>query len=124
MKKLIVALLALSMVVAACGDDDAAAPDDTVSPDSPLTAAEREWCTLADTSDATALRFDEIFEGGLALGLPMDALNAQAAELRTQYQTDGMSDDEAVAAVGAALLDEPVFQQACKEAYFQFSDNG
>lgn len=118
MKKSLAALLLLSLIVAACGDDDTGS-DDPV--DTILTAAEIEWCTLADTSDETAFRFDQIFEGGLARGLPMDALNAQASQLRTDYVAGGMTDAEAVVAVGRDLLAEPVFQEACQEAYGMFA---
>lgn len=118
MKRTLTALLVLSMLVTACGDDE------TTPSDSILTSAEQEWCTLADDSDETAFRFDQIFEGGLSRGLPMDALNAQASVLRTEFEAGGLTGDDAIAAVGAALLEEPVFQEACKAAYEMFGGTG
>lgn len=111
MTRRIALLLATALVVlTACGDDDA-------SDDSALTNEEREWCSLDEASDETAFRFDQIFEAGLALGLPMDALNAQASALRTEYAEEGLDDDEQVKAVSEALLEEPVYIQACRQAY-------
>lgn len=128
MKTITIALLLLSVLVSGCGDDAADTTTSTSTTDSTaetiLTAAEVEWCTLGDASDETAFRFDQIFEGGLALGLPMDALNAQASALRTEFETSGMTPEEAVVAVGQALLDEPVFQEACKQAHEMFADAG
>jgi hypothetical protein len=116
--KALVALFILCSVLISCGDDG-----QSTAEDGPLTAAEREWCNLGDSSEETALRFDVIFQAGLALGLPMDELNAQAAGLLEDYMADGMTRDEAVSRVSDDLLDEPTFIAACQEA-FDFASDG
>jgi hypothetical protein len=109
MKRSLILVLVIALVVIACGDDETTAGT--------LTAAEREWCGFDAADDEAAMRFDQIFEAGLGLGLPMDALNAQAAALRTQYAEQGMSDDEAVRAVSDDLLREEAYISACQAAY-------
>ena len=107
--KALAALLVLCSVLVSCGEDG------------PLTAAEREWCTLGDSTEETASRFDVIFEAGLSLGLPMDAMNAQASALLEEYMADGMTRDEAVSQISGFLLQEPTFIEACQAAYeFEF----
>lgn len=102
---LLVALIGLAL---SCGGDDAG-----------LTDAERAWCTLDDRTDESALRFDLIFEAGLELELPMDALNATAARLFDEYVADGLDEDAAVLAVSGDLLDDPDYRTACRRAYAQ-----
>ena len=110
--KALAVLVVLCSVLVSCGDDEPSAAED-----GPLTAEEREWCTLADSTEETARRFDVIFEAGLSLGLPMDAMNAQAAALLEEHMADGMTRDEAVSRVSEDLLQEPTFIEACQAAY-------
>ena len=103
--KALAALLIICSVSVSCSDDG------------PLTAEEREWCSLGDSSEETASRFDVIFEAGLHLELPMDAMNAQAAGLLEEYMADGMTRDEAVSRISDDLLQEPTFIEACQAAF-------
>lgn len=112
MKRLTALTLTAVLALAACGGDDT-----TAAADDSLTDAERAWCSFDSTSEEDAFRFDQIFESGLFLGLPMDALNAQASALLEQYMEEGMTEDDAVRAVSDDLLEEEVFIAACKEAY-------
>jgi hypothetical protein len=112
----IIALILLTLVVVACGDD---AGDGSESQGTQLTAEEREWCSFEDGSEASALRFDLIFEAGLGLRLPMDAMNAQAAGALDEFIGEGLSFDEATRRVSALLLEEETFVMACKQAYFE-----
>ena len=112
---LYVALLSLlSILVIACGDDA-----DTTDAGA-LTPAEREWCTFPDASDASAQRFDLIFEAGLAGGLSMDAVNARADGRRLELLEQGLSPDEAVRTVSEELFDDPTFVEACALGYETF----
>jgi hypothetical protein len=111
MKRSVPFLLALALTAAACGGDA------TADTDGGLTDAERAWCAFDGASPDAALRFDQIFEAGLVASLPMDALNARASALRSEYAEQGMTDDEAVRAVSADLLEDEVFIEACKVAY-------
>lgn len=107
-----VAFLALaSLMLPACGGEDAAEDD------SLLTAEEREWCSFGDATEESAYRFDVIFEAGLALRLNMDMVNSSATEARANYEADGMSADEAVRAVSDDLTTNEDFVAACKLAY-------
>ncbi len=123
--KTLVALVALSFAVTACSSDATDADDSVVGdsvvgndPDATqLSTDEREWCSFAGASEADAERFDRIFDAGLSLGLPMDALNSQAAGLREEYVAEGMSLDEATRRVSEQLLEVETFVAACKEAY-------
>jgi len=110
--KALAALLVLCSVLISCGEDGSSTPED-----GPLTAAEREWCSFVDSSEESALRFDIIFEAGLALGLPVDAMNAQAAELNDEYLAQGMTNDEAARRTSEQLLDDETFIAACEQAY-------
>lgn len=92
----------------------------TGDPVAALTAAEREWCSFTGASEEDALRFDQIFEAGLALDLKMDVVNAFAAGLREEYEAAGMSPDEAVKAVSNEMLVNADFATACKAAYAQY----
>ena len=109
--KAIAALVVLSSILVACGDDDQSTPDNA------LAAEERDWCTLKDGTEESALRFDDIFEAGLLLDLPMDEVNARAVGLLAEYEAQGMSTDEAVRAVSEDLLKDEDFVTACKDAY-------
>ncbi len=111
-------MLVVTIAIVACGGNTTGSDQtgDTGSP-TELTAAEREWCSFPDGSDESALRFDLIFEAGLALGLPVDEMNAQASELRAEYESSGMDLDAATRAVSADLLEEEVFITACKLAF-------
>lgn len=111
MRRFTAVLLAASLAIAACGGDD-----------SVLTADEREWCSLTDASEESALRFDLIFEAGLYLRLNMDLVNAQADEARAGYQDAGMTPDEAVRAVSDELLDSEDYAAACKVAYSDYRE--
>ena len=91
---------------------------------SSLTDAERAWCTFSDDSADTAERFDLIFEAGLALRLNMDEVNATAAALRAQYESEGMSPDDAIAQVSQNLFDVDAFVGACQAAYAEYGDEG
>jgi hypothetical protein len=113
MKRSLILLLALALITAACGDDDTPTADDAAA----LDAAEREWCGYTGSPDTAAQRFDEIFEIGLGLGLGMDALNAQASARRTEFSEQGMTEDEAIAAVFDELLEAETYIEACREAY-------
>jgi hypothetical protein len=93
-----------------------AAPTTTIA----LSSAEHEWCSFTGENEADARRFDQIFEAGLELQLNMDAINARAAGLRREYETAGMSPDEAVRAVSNELLEDPDFRAACAAAYARF----
>jgi hypothetical protein len=104
MRRTAALLLAYALVVA-CGGS------------SGLTDAEREWCTFSDDSADTAERFDLIFETGLALQLSMDEINATAAALRAQYESEGMSPEDAIARVSQDLFDIDAFVEACQAAY-------
>jgi len=110
--KALAVLLVLCSVLVSCGDDGSSTAED-----GPLTAAEREWCSFADSSEESAFRFDIIFEAGLALSLPVDAMNAQAAELNEEYLSQGMTNDEAARRTSEQLLDDETFIAACKQAY-------
>jgi len=116
--KTLSAMLVVTIAIVACGGNTTGSDQtgDTGSP-TELTAAEREWCSFPDGSDESALRFDLIFEAGLALGLPVDEMNAQASELRAEYESSGMDLDAATRAVSADLLEEEVFITACKLAF-------
>jgi len=116
--KTLSATLVMSIALVACGGDSTSS-DETGDNDPPteLTAAEREWCSFPDGSDESAFRFDLIFEAGLALGLPVDEMNAQASEGRAEYVNSGMDLDEATRAVSADLLEDDVFIAACKLAF-------
>jgi len=111
-------MLVMSIALVACGGNASNSDEagDTGSP-TELTAAEREWCSFQDGSDESAFRFDLIFEAGLALGLPVEEMNAQASELRAEYESSGMNSDAATRAVSADLLEEEVFITACKLAF-------
>jgi len=89
-----------------------------------LTDAEREWCTFSDDSAASAERFDAIFEAGLALQLNMDEVNATAAALRAQYESEGMTPEEAISRVSQDLLDIDAFVEACQAAYAEQGNAG
>ena len=101
------AALVLSVALVACGNG------------SGLTTAEREWCRLTDASEESATRFDLIFEAGLALGLNMDGINATATALRDEYESEGMTSDQAIAKVSEDLLDDETYIEACQAAYAQ-----
>jgi hypothetical protein len=105
------ALFLASVLVVACGGG------------SGLTDAEREWCTFSDDSADTAERFDLIFEAGLALQLSMDEVNATAAALRAQYESEGMSPGDAVAQVSQDLFDIDAFVEACQAAYAEIGSD-
>jgi len=110
--KTLSAILLLSIAVIACGDDS-----DSADASIQLTQDEREWCSFADASEASAERFDLIFDAGLILDLPMDALNAQAAGLTDEYLAEGMTRDEATHRVSDELLEVEQFMEACQLAY-------
>ena len=112
--KALTAVLVLSIVVAACGDNSGG---EDGSANTPLTADERDWCSFGDASEESALRFDLIFEAGLQLELPMDAMNAQAAILSDELLAEGLTVDEATRRVSELLLEEETFVMACKQAY-------
>lgn len=103
---------ALCVALAACGGG------------SGLTAGERAWCTFTDDSSATAERFDLIFEVGLRLQLNMDQVNATAASLREQYESEGMTPDEAIARVSDELFEMEAFVDACSAAYAEYGTDG
>lgn len=111
MRKALSVLLAMALLLAACGGDNAA------DEDSLLTAAEREWCNFADASEESAQRFDLIFEAGLALDLNMDLVNFFASEARDKYEAEGLDADAAVRAVSDDMAKNPDFAAACKLAY-------
>ena len=111
MKRAVALLGLLSILVTACGDDAGDGADGT------LTAAQREWCTFSDASEENAARFDLIFEAGLAGGVEMDAINAQADGRRLELLEQGLSPDEAVAQVSQELFDNEDFVEACALAY-------
>ena len=104
------AALVLSVALAACGNG------------SGLTAAERQWCRFTDDSEESAARFDLIFEAGLALGLNMDGINATASALRDEYEAEGMTSNQAIAAVSDVLLEDETYIEACQAAYEQHGD--
>ena len=110
----------LLMVLVACSGDEPTEETSGLTPE--LSAAEEAWCTFPDASDASVLRFDQIFEAGLNDGLPVDQLNAQASARRQEYLAGGMDVDEATRAVSAELLVNPVFRTACKQAYVTYGD--
>ena len=110
MRKTAAILLAAALTLTACGGDET---DD----DSLLTAAEREWCSFEDSTEASAQHFDVIFEAGLALGLNMDLVNISATEARAKYEAEGMNPDEAVRAVSDDMATDATFAQACRLAY-------
>ena len=56
-----------------------------------LTEEAREWCRFTGATEADAVRFDQIFEAGLGLGLNMDVVNATAGGKRLEYEEAGMS---------------------------------
>ena len=97
--------LAVFMLAAACGE-----PVQTVS-------AEHEWCAITDASEASAVKFDLIFEAGLSLDLEMDDVNARASALNTDYLASGMTDDEAARAVSDDLFEMADFTIACELAF-------
>lgn len=103
-------LVATCLVVTACSDG------------SGLTAEQRAWCHLPDASESTALKFDVIFEAGVFLDLNMDQVNARAAGLREGYLSEGMTEDEAVAAVSEDLLEDEAYTAACQEAFESCSE--
>jgi len=112
-------LLVAVVTIAACGDgattEDTEATTGTSGVE--LTAAEREWCSFSDSGEDSAHRFDVIFQEGLAAGLAMDSVNAEAAALADQYMADGLSADEATRRVSEVLLTDGTFATACKYAY-------
>jgi len=110
----LVALVVLAIAVGACSDDTRGADESLATQ---LTTDERSWCSFADSSEQSAVRFDLIFQAGLALDLPMDALNSQAATLSDQYLAEGSTADEATRRVSEQLLDNETFAAACKQAY-------
>ena len=110
--KALAALLVLCSVLVSCGDDATLTTED-----GPLTSAEREWCTLGDSTEESANRFDLIFEAGLGLGLQMDAVNAQASTINREYLDQGLTVDEAALRTSEQLLDDETFIAACKQAY-------
>ena len=95
----------LCVALAACGGG------------SGLTAEERAWCSFTDDSSATAERFDLIFEAGILLQLNMDQVNATAAGLRAQYESEGMTPTEAISRVSEELFEMEAFVEACRAAY-------
>lgn len=99
-------MVVMGLVLVGCGGADDG-----------LSADERAWCTFTGASEEDALKFDIIFERGLELNLGMDFINANAAELRAQYEADGMSPGDAVAAVSKDLLKFEDFVTACKSAF-------
>lgn len=113
MRRVLTALIVASLILPACGGDDAAEDN------SLLTAAEREWCSLDDATEASALHFDVIFEAGLALELNMDLVNISAAEARAKYEAEGMTPDEAVRAISDDMMNDETFAAACKLAYLE-----
>lgn len=80
-------------------------------------SGEREWCAFPDASEASALKFDLIFEAGSSLNLDMGAVNADAGALNADYLASGMTDDEAARAVSDDLLEMPDFVTACELAF-------
>ena len=109
--KSLVLLVSLCLLLVACSDEGA------------LTGAEREWCSIPDASEESALKFDRIFEAGVGLGLQMDVVNAQAARLSDENVTAGMSLDEAARAVSAKLLETDDYVSACQAAFASCSDD-
>ena len=96
------------------------APDLTSTTNSPppeLSDGARDWCRFTGSTDEDADRFDLIFEAGLSLELNMDVVNAAAAGLRTEYESQGMSPDESVQAVSDDLLEYDSFVAACRLAF-------
>ena len=91
---------------------------------SPLSAEEREWCSFADDSRETALRYDVIALAGADAGINMELVSIFAGELRATYEAEGMAANEAIAAVSDALLDNEDFIAACQAAYAQHVDAG
>jgi hypothetical protein len=110
----------LLVVVVACSGDESSEDTPALIPE--LSATEEAWCTFTDASEASQLRFDQIFEAGLNSGLPVDQMNAQASGRRGEYRAEGMDIDEATRAVSADLLVDEVFRTACKEAYLIYGD--
>lgn len=102
--RILSAAIALTIIVTGCSEGA-------------LSSAEREWCTFDDSSEESALRFDLIFEAGIILELPMDALNAQAAASLQDYIAEGLTVDEAARRVSDELLETETFVVACKQAY-------
>lgn len=113
MKRAVALLSLLSILVVACGDDDATG-------ESTLSDAQREWCTFPDAGEASALRFDQIFEAGLADRLPMDGVNARADGRRQELLDQGLDPDEAVRQVSKELFEDPTFVEACALGYETF----
>lgn len=109
--KMMLLFLASCLLAAACSGDGV-----------DLSSAEREFCSLTGVSEDSADRFDLIFERGLELNLGMDKVNATAVRLRDEYESEGMSGAEAVAAVSEDLFDLDDFVTACRAAYA--SDGG
>jgi len=89
-----------------------------------LSSEERAWCTFTDDSPDAAIRFDYIFEAGLALNLNMDQVNALAADLRDEYEAEGLPPGEAIAKVSEQLFEMDAFVEACKAAYAEYAEEG
>jgi hypothetical protein len=130
MKPVSSALLVCLLAVSACSDEAADSnPSSTTGPSTPtsqttlvdyaasLTEEEIEWCTFPDSSEASADRFDQIFQAGLNLGLEMDSLNAIAQASLDDLMAQGMARDEATAAVSQDLFGYEAFTLACHEAF-------
>ena len=103
-------LLLLSLLIGSCGDDGL------------LTSEEREWCSITDATEESAVKFDLIFEAGLNLELQMDVINARAGVLNEEYAAEGMSVDEAARAVSGDLIEMDDYMAACQEAFAFCSD--
>jgi hypothetical protein len=121
MKVLSAVILALALLVAACGDDDGTTDAPTTTDAAALTAEERAWCTFLDDSPESIARFDAIFETGLSLGLNMDVVNATASGQRTLYLSQGLSEEDAILAASLDLFEFDAFVIACRETYAEAS---
>ncbi len=114
MKKLVVALLSLALVVAACGDDDAAEPASLDSCDALAVAG---IAMLQDTIDLVdELSVEELAAFGETVETPagFDALQARGDELSARATEIGCSDEEMadlVAARSDDLSADSVFGQ-------------
>jgi len=126
--------VAAILLMASCSGDEAGTttnvsellPQSTASattvPAPTLSDEARDWCRLTAADEASADRFDLIFEAGLNLRLNMDAVNATAGGKRFEYEEAGMSPDEAVRAVSDDLFDLPAFVEACQAAFETYGD--